>query len=189
MGDMHRLALPLLVVTLLVACTASNPKGHVASSSSRSRVAITLPEDWQPHSDEALDVSIALPSQWKRDAEATQTPTFRGGLPPATFVISRMEGPFQTISEAVDARNAAAATGYEGQPSIKVEESRTITINGQEAVERREEYLAAGFEVISTYLLNRGQLYIFTMSPDDAEGLPANQISLHQKIMETVQWR
>ncbi len=176
-----RRCLLFLAVILLSACTAYAPGAGQSSSQAG------IPATWTSYAGEKLGYSLALPPDWT--AEETETSRrYVGGTPTTVLTIFRSEEKFSTIDNALRARDAAAATGWEGRPSLKVLTSQHITLGSEAAVERREEYLAAGLTAVATYFLHDGRLYGFSSRPDGADVISDAQIMLHQQIMSTVRW-
>ncbi len=179
--------LPLLFVVTLTACSASAPAPQPGSSSSSSSSVMT-PDGWKRQENAALQFSIALPADWTTEAQPDST-RYSGGTPPVAMQVSCTTETFASLAAGLQARDAANATGWEGQPSVAVQTTQNVTINAQSAVERREEYLAAGLTAVATYFLHDGHLCAFASRPDDADVISDVQILQHRQIMATIDWR
>ncbi len=169
---MRRL-LPFVALVVLAACTVHAPGAD--------------PQGWQRYDGEKLGYSLALPADWRAD-ETDSSLRYISGDNATVLTVFRSVEQFDTLWAALDARDKAAATGWEGQPSLAVKETAKLTIGNELAVERREEYLAAGLEVRATYFLHDGRLYGFSSRPDSADTLTDAQVALHKRIMATVRW-
>lgn len=166
--------LPLLALVVLAACTSSGAPEKD-------------PQGWTRYEGAKLGYSLALPPDWSVD-EGENSLRYIGGAPTTVLSVFRSVEQFDTLFTALAARDQAAATGWEGQPSLAVKSTEKMQIGGQLAVERREEYLAAGLEAEATYFFHDGRLYGFSSRPDGADALTAEQVELHKRIMATVRW-
>jgi hypothetical protein len=165
--------LPLLAVLVLAACAAHAPGAD--------------PQGWKRYDGEKLGYSLALPADWRVDEE-NESMRYIGGTPTTVLSVFRSVEQFATIESALAARDKAAATGWEGKPSLKVLTTQTSKLGDETVVERREEYLAAGMTVVATYFLHDGRLYGFSSRPDGADVISDSQIMVHEQIMSTVRW-
>lgn len=166
--------LPLLALLVLAACTSASAPA-------------TDPQGWTRYQGEKLGYSLALPSDWSAE-EDEDSLRYVGGTPTTVLSVFRSVEQFDTLWAALAARDKAAETGWEGQPSLKVLTTQKSTIGEELVVERREEYLAAGLTVVATYFLHDGRLYGFSSRPDGADVISDSQIMVHQQIMSTVRW-
>ncbi len=62
-------------------------------------------------------------------------------------------------------RDKESATAYEGQPSKKILTTRQTVVSGYPALERKEEWLAAGFTTVVTYVKAEGSVYVIELLP------------------------
>jgi hypothetical protein len=82
--------------------------------------------------------------------------------------------------------DADSQTGYEGQASQIVSDMRLLTIAGEQAIQRREMLLAAGFERVATYIMHNGTVYRFTTDRPAATALWAGDVTFHEQVSSLI---
>ncbi len=105
--------------------------------------------------------SLLLPSEWKKFESnlAADLPDFRKG--DYQFTVGVYPTSHKTIQNFLSESDKTSLTAWEGQPSVKVISTKLTKINNFSVVQRKEEFLAAGFAqpVVNTYFLIDGNIY------------------------------
>lgn len=81
------------------------------------------------------------------------------------FVINKTPSQGLTVNQYLKRMDTTSQTAWEGQPSKKILSTNTISVNSLSGVQRREEWLAAGFTTTATYLLAGQNIFEFHTIP------------------------
>ena len=65
----------------------------------------------------------------------------------------------------IQEKDAESSTAYEGTPSIKVISSKPLAIGNYQAIQREEDWLAAGFNTKVTYLVAEDNIVTLALLP------------------------
>ena len=124
-------------------------------------------QDTETFKDELGRYQIQIPKDWKyiehssnfQDTNQFQAPDG------SSLQISILDSNVTGLSVYLAKQDEVNKTSWEGQPGRKVISTKKTTLLGLPAVERVEEWSAAGFQVVSTYFLVNNTVYQFTVQP------------------------
>lgn len=122
-----------------------------------------------PYADPQGRFSIGIPPQWTTEA-LPQSDEASGVVlhQPLGASIRIVLSPAlldPTLDQWLQERDQRDQTSYEGRPGKKILSTRRTTVDGRFAVERIEEWLAAGLTTVSTYLLDGKTAYVIELVP------------------------
>jgi hypothetical protein len=176
------LALASVAVLSLAACQPSGP------GSSTSSLASSV-EGWQTVS-VADAYAYQVPAAWKGEVSLApdgQHISRYAGTKGETVQTYDMDAQGAVnVGEYLQKLDATRATGYEGQPSTEIRETKRVSVDGEPGAERREYGLASGFEMEVTYVLKDGRIYVVSTWHEGNETLTADDVAMHQQIAKTL---
>lgn len=121
--------------------------------------------DWKIYKNEECNYQIKWPNDWVEIEHSSNFPCaaiFKA--PDASGVqVAVEENKYKNLDQYLEELDEIHSVGYEGQPSVKVVDSKNATVGSQESKERTEKWLAAGFTTLVTYTNYRSKIYSFTI--------------------------
>lgn len=147
--------------------TAYNSLTTYADPAKRFKVGI--PKDWsvrefRNQADESIGAILAKPT-----GETIQVMVKAAVLSPS-------------LEDWLQNRDKESATAYEGQPSKKILTTRQTVVSGYPALERKEEWLAAGFTTVVTYVKAENNIYVIELLPQ-AELAASELRSIYEAVV------
>lgn len=109
---------------------------------------------------------INIPSDWKQPGGEGGTFQAPDGSS-LSISVGETNSKQESLTDYLVELDSLQKTSWEGQPVKKVISSRNISIAGFPAVQRIEDWMAAGFTTINTYILVNQTIYSFFIIPSD----------------------
>lgn len=118
---------------------------------SSKRFKVGIPQDWKAEESKqgGKSVGVALTKSTGESIRITLSPAV---LNPS-------------LQQWLDNRDKESQTAYEGQPSKRILTTKPTIVSGYPAIERKEEWLAAGFTTVITYVMVEGNAYVIELIP------------------------
>lgn len=168
----------LQVRTLTLEQTAPSPTPTPAAS-------IDPTADWNTYNGEEFE--FKYPKQWteiEHSSNFTDNLTFQAPDQSNLNVYIDTDKKYKSLSDYLAAMDKKSRTSYEGAPAIKILASKNIESNNFQAVQRSEEWLAAGFTTTVTYVWHEGLVgKLYPTSPDSTQSSLAH--SNYDQILST----
>ena len=123
------------------------------------RFKVGVPQDWKVGTVASTADSALLPLQGQNQV-ILKKPT---GESISITLYPAILNP--SLQQWLDARDKQSQTAYEGQPSKKILTTKPTVVSGYPAIERKEEWLAAGFTTVVTYVMVEGNAYVIELIP------------------------
>jgi hypothetical protein len=170
----------LLATSLLFVLTACGAAPVVTTSEPA-----TLNAGWSTRTPLNAGLTFGLPDSWTADAGVDSIRYTGDGL---TLTVVRASAEESDLQAYLDKADVAAATGYEGSPSAKILKSEKTTIDGESAVVRSVDLLAAGMQARSAFALHKGTVYNVMFYRDDGSVPTATDEATFAAILKSVRW-
>lgn len=146
---------------------------------------------WKTYINEQYGYTIRWPDNW---TEAEHSSNFRYLVPfeapdKSQIQITALENNFQTLDAHLKHQDEIDSTGWEGSPAKEIKEAKGSAVGGYPAIERKEDWLAAGFTTTATYVAKGKNVYSIVILPY-GEGELATQeaAKLYHQILSTFQF-
>lgn len=124
--------------------------------------------DWQTYQSQLYGYEIKFPPDWKQTEHSSnfENITSYQALDDSQFeIISTTVEPSQSLTDYLTQYDEESKTGYEGKPSRRIISTQSTQLAGIDAVERDEEWLAAGFTVKTTFVKLKNQVHQLVAIP------------------------
>ncbi|MBI2612017.1 hypothetical protein HYW54_04720 [Candidatus Gottesmanbacteria bacterium] len=123
--------------------------------------------NWKTFTNSQYRYEIKIPQTWNALDPSPDFPNINEFQAPDTSSIRIMAEQYKTreLEMYLQEKDKVSSTAYEGEPSIKVISSRPITVSNYQAIEREEDWLAAGFNTKVTYLISGDKIVTLSLLP------------------------
>jgi hypothetical protein len=147
-----------------------NPKQEPIPSPS-TPVVIDKTADFQTVENKILNFEIRIPKTWTIPEKALdETPLVRYLAPDnSQFEVFVADTTLNTLDEYLAKIDAENKTGWEGSASKEVLDTKPTRFGDNQAVIRKERWLAADFTTVVTYMKIDSKVYTFTVIPTPEE--------------------
>lgn len=125
--------------------------------------------NWQKINNEENGFSLEIPASWKADGVSINSPNIFSYIAPdgSELRIEVNAANNLTLQDYIAEADRVASTAWEGQKSKDVLSIKDITIAGLPAIEREEDWLAAGFNSTVVYMIANNNAYTISIIPKD----------------------
>lgn len=192
-----RLSLGVLFL-VLAACnpTGSAPVGEGASSSSgmssasSASAAGLLDGGWKTFESDAYGYSVELPEGFAVVVGNPEASNVQYAMPKQPqHLIVLIKDSSGSLSSYLAAQDEKAKTAYEGKSSMDVLGTSAASVDGREAVVRRESWNAAGFEAVSLYVKSDGRVYQFSIYDSTTMAVDQALLSFAERVFGGIAWK
>ncbi len=153
-------------------CLDATPRCMISETADMCPASITptissLPLNTQTIKDDNGSYQIRIPKDWVQQENMSGNVGYSSFEAPDKSIlrINILDSKTTSLSVYLAKQDEVSKTSWEGQPGSKVISSIKTTLIGLPAIERVEEWSAAGFQVVSTYVLVNNTVYQFTVLP------------------------
>lgn len=125
---------------------------------------------------------IKIPRSYQKLGDSSDFPNLISWQAPdqGTFQIQIYPSQKITLSQYLKNYDLNSKTSYEGKPSTKILNTQNITLSGNPAVERKETWLAAGFDALATYTEIDDKIVVFYAYPYESASVDIAIRDYHQ---------
>lgn len=128
-----------------------------------------LPSNWQTFTNDLFHFQFAYPPLWHQIKDSSKFQNFFvfEATDKSQLQIIIDTTTKNTLTDYLDALDRTNQTSWEGKPSKKVLSLSNVKVGSFNAIERKEEWLAAGFTTLATYTKVDDKIFIFNILPGD----------------------
>lgn len=128
-----------------------------------------IPTNWQTFSDKLFHFQFSYPPLWRQVKNTGKFQNFFAFEAPdksqlQIIVDTTTES---TLSDYLNKLDQSNQTSWEGKPSKKIITLSNTKVGSFNAIERKEEWLAAGFITVATYTKIADRIFILNLLPGD----------------------
>lgn len=124
-------------------------------------------ERWQLYKNDLYGYQVEMPANWVGIERSSNFPNLSsfGATDESILEIMVVQNKDGSLEDYLKTIDQEAQTGWEGLPAKKISESQKVDLAGFDAVERKEEWLAAGFTTLVTYVAVGDKIIHFAIHP------------------------
>lgn len=146
-------------------------------------VRLTPTPSTSTYTDNLKRFSLQIPIDWKIvKQEGSDTPYFQAD-DGSNLAITIFDTKFDNLSSFLSDLDKTNQTAWEGKPGKKIISTEKIFLSGLPAVRRIEDWLAADYTTVNTYLLINRQVYSFYIVPTE---IPYDHTGVYQKYQQVL---
>ena len=144
---------------------------------------------WKIYSDELGTYQIDAPVNWEQITHSTDFINYHfitlRASDSSTFQSAATNAKDQTLISYLQDLDHKNATGWEGQPGKKILSSKNVTVDSLSGIERLEQWLAADYITVVTYLKAGDFVYDFSIQPGDIKYSDSEVYKNYSRILST----
>lgn len=149
---------------------------------------------WKTYEGKLVNWSIRYPETWLTEERPTggdgkhEVVGFQGEQSESFRIIITQAQEGATLEELLGEADEISKTAYEGQPSKKVLTNKYVRVGDVKGIERKETWLAAGFDTLVTYVLKDGIFYQMDWIPGTSGAMTKVDEATYRTIRATLRF-
>lgn len=130
---------------------------------------------------------IKVPNEWTQPVSSGESTSW--SAPDSSQLQIRTEPAYgRTIAQYLEDSDRQSQSSWEGQPSKKIDSSKTVSVDSHTGIQRQEEWLAAGFTTTVTYLPMGTNVLIIAALPSSNPPQQAEVLKIYSTIIASLKF-